>query len=176
MDRIPSADALARSGINTSNSFCMLCKEEMEVTYHLVNRGFSKKILLWILNWCHIPPRQFEKVSDFVEFATNWGVVLRRKKFLLPFVIGSCDVFGRRETTWFLKRLGLPCFCWPISLSLWCLVSCCIEVILIIIIRRIGFINRLTFYIMFWFLSLPFIFLGSGYLRQLKKKKKKRIG
>lgn len=56
----------------------------------LVNCSLSKQVLLWIFNfkWCGIPPRHFEKVFDFVEFASNWGRCPKEKKIFTSICYG----------------------------------------------------------------------------------------
>ena len=89
MDRIPSAVALARRGINVGNNSYALCNSGIEEADHLlINCPFTAVSRDWILNWCGVHAQPFSTVSDFINSTANWGNCPKKRKIFIAICYG----------------------------------------------------------------------------------------
>ncbi|KAJ9551167.1 hypothetical protein OSB04_015212 [Centaurea solstitialis] len=89
MDRIPSAVNLARRGINVGNTSCALCNLGTDEADHfLINCPSTATAMGWIFNWCGIPIQPFSSVSDFINFAANWGHCPKKRRIFIVICYG----------------------------------------------------------------------------------------
>lgn len=89
LDRIPVATNLVIRGIKLQSDTCSLCNTEKESRDHLlINCSVAIEARVSILNWCGITATWFNNVTDFVNFAANWGSCPKKKERLSAIVYG----------------------------------------------------------------------------------------
>ncbi|CAI9276597.1 unnamed protein product [Lactuca saligna] len=89
MDRIPTAMALARRGVNGMSTSCLLCNVGSDETNHiLLHCPVARDALMWLLNWCNNQPPAFNGVGELVKFVGCWGSCPKRRKILIALCYG----------------------------------------------------------------------------------------
>lgn len=79
LDRIPTACALMKRGIQITSDICTYCESDMEDTTHVLFRcPVASKVWEWIFLWCKIPHIHFGNVAELVKFVAQWGTCLKK--------------------------------------------------------------------------------------------------
>ena len=89
MGRIPTTVELAKRGLNIPSQACLSCDSGLDETNHiLLDCHVAADALDWILKWCDVPSQKFNTVSEFVNFAANWGNCPKKKKIFIAICYG----------------------------------------------------------------------------------------
>ncbi|CAI9293686.1 unnamed protein product [Lactuca saligna] len=81
MDRIPTATALLKRGVQIGTSTCSYCKSEDEDAAHVILRcPMAAKVWEWVFIWCGLPGTKFGSISELVKLLTQWGTCPNKEK------------------------------------------------------------------------------------------------
>ncbi|XP_023767072.1 uncharacterized protein LOC111915667 [Lactuca sativa] len=89
-DRIPTALALSRWGVQVQSVQCSACVFGMESADHLLLEcPFVAKIWNQIWEWCRVKPQRCSRVKELLTNMTIFGECLKRKKTLHSIISGA---------------------------------------------------------------------------------------
>lgn len=90
LDRLPTARALTRRGIQLMSALCPYCELEEEDTAHALFRcPLASKVWEYVGHWCNIPHLQFQNAEEMVKYVTQWGTCSKQRKTLTSICYGT---------------------------------------------------------------------------------------
>nr|KAJ0203968.1 hypothetical protein LSAT_V11C500292530 [Lactuca sativa] len=105
LDRLPTARALTRRGIQLMSALCPYCELEEEDTAHALFRcPLASKVWEYVGHWCNIPHLQFQNAEEMVKYVTQWGTCSKQRKTLTSICYGTAWSIWKARCDWIFKK------------------------------------------------------------------------
>nr|KAJ0188467.1 hypothetical protein LSAT_V11C900489130 [Lactuca sativa] len=105
LDRIPTACALLKRGIQLESPLCTYCENEEEDASHVILRcPMVVQVWEWVFRWCDISNVQFGSVEELLKFSTQWGTCAKKRKSLISICYGTAWLIWKARCDWFFKK------------------------------------------------------------------------
>ncbi|XP_023763157.1 uncharacterized protein LOC111911634 [Lactuca sativa] len=106
LDRIPTACAFIKRGIQVTSPTCTFCEDKDEDVAHvLLQCPMVAKVWEWVFQWCGIPGYQFCNMHDLVKFTTQWGSCPKKRRCLVNICYGTIWHIWKARCDWIFKKI-----------------------------------------------------------------------
>nr|KAJ0215457.1 hypothetical protein LSAT_V11C300123840 [Lactuca sativa] len=90
LEKIPTACALLKRGIQLTSPICSYCENAEEDAYHVLFRcPMAAKVWEWVLSWCDLPNVHFESIEELLKFTAHWGTCEKKRRNLISICYGT---------------------------------------------------------------------------------------
>ncbi|CAI9277338.1 unnamed protein product [Lactuca saligna] len=115
MDRIPTATALLKRGVQNVTSTCSYCELEDEDVNHVILRCLmAVKVWEWVIIWCGLGERKFVTIGELEKFLSQWGTCPIKQKNLISICSGTAWLIWKTSVTGSSRRFVPPLLKWRI--------------------------------------------------------------
>nr|KAJ0197364.1 hypothetical protein LSAT_V11C700352090 [Lactuca sativa] len=127
LDRIPTACALLKRGIQLDSPICTYCGTAEEDASHVLLRcPMAMQVWDWVFRWCDIPNVQFASVEELLKFSSQWGTCTKRRKSFVSICYGKAWLlwkellkFSSQWGTCTKRRKSFVSICYGTAWLLW---------------------------------------------------------
>nr|KAJ0216241.1 hypothetical protein LSAT_V11C300125010 [Lactuca sativa] len=105
LERIPTACALLKGGIQLTSPICSYCENAEEDASHVLFRcPMAAKVWEWVLSWCDLLNVHFESVEELLKFTAHWGTCEKKRRSLISIGYGTTWLIWKARCDWVFKK------------------------------------------------------------------------